>query len=126
MIVGRKLIDGNWEADIKEGSVFTNATKIPNTDTYEVHGLTRWGNSPFKITSAQGKMMLRISGKREQVEQIISQQDEIVQDYFRDGWDWERTSPIIWSLAPTIFDTTDETELNNALDDFFQRASELR
>jgi len=40
---------------------------------------------------------------------------EIVQDYFRDGWPWERTNPIMWSLAPLISETTDEDELNQRI-----------
>lgn len=122
MIVGTKNINGINEPDIKEGSIFQSFVLIPNTDTYEVFGLTRWGNSPFSITSAQGKLQLTRLGLLAYVQGIIDEMDEQTKIYWKEWPVWERTSPIIARIAPYIF--PEDTE--NKLDEFFEQASRLR
>lgn len=116
MIVGKK--QGANEPDIKEGSVYSGWTKIEGTDTYEVHGLTRWGNSPFSITPAQCRAELRKLGLRDKVQQII-EQDEAMLDWWEYALEIRRNNEYVEQMRIQLGWTEER------LDEFFEQASKI-
>jgi len=105
--------------------------EVNDVFTYNVIDYTeeeiRQRTVPAEIRREQGLLMLRIMDKYNTVLAVIDampegEDKERAKFYFENWSTWERSSAIIDSLAPYIFPTDTEKEL----DDFFIEASKLR
>ena len=74
---------------------------------------------PYKISQLQGKLLLAQMGLIDQIEAMINQAGRPEQIYWEYATEWERTSPILNRLAPTIGMDQD------GLDQFFINASKI-
>jgi len=87
-------------------------------ETYTVDGV--WiAEFPYKISQLQGKLLLAQMGLIDQIEAMINQAGRPEQIYWEYATEWERTSPILNRLAPTIGMDQD------GLDQFFINASKI-
>lgn len=89
-------------------------------ETYEI--TLKWKSEiPFSISKLQGRLQLNKMGLLESVESLINQAGLEAKIYWESSANWERVSPILNRLAPTIWpQNTDQM-----LDDFFVEASKL-
>jgi len=74
---------------------------------------------PYKISQLQGKLLLAQMGLIDQIEEMINQAGRPEQIYWEYATEWERTSPILNRLAPTIGMDQD------GLDQFFINALKI-
>jgi hypothetical protein len=92
---------------------------------YEVIDLTpeeiRERTVPQTITNGQGKLQLLALGIFNQVEAMIMQAGDAERIYWNDWDTWRRDSPIINRLAPMIWETDTDLQLDN----FFIEASKI-
>jgi hypothetical protein len=110
----------------------TNTQKIERIDVIEgvqqylIVDLTpeeiREMTVPQTITHGQGKLRLLYMGLLPTVEAMIAQAGQEEQIYWEYWIEWRRDSAIINRLAPMIW----ETDTDAQLDDFFIEASKLR
>ena len=90
----------------------------PDNETYTVD--VEWiAEVPYTISQLQGKLLLAQMGLIDQIEAMINQAGRPEQIYWEYATEWERTSPILNRLAPTIGMDQD------GLDQFFINASKI-
>ncbi len=76
---------------------------------------------PQSITQLQGKLQLDLMGLYESVESMIEQSGTQAKIYWNTAANWDRNSPILNRLAPMIW----PTDTDSQLDQFFKDASKL-
>jgi len=129
-----KILENGWLIYIDIAPGYSSETqkieKIGVTESngmatveYQILELTedelRDRNVPVKISQLQGKLLLVQMGLIDQIEEMINQSGRSEKIYWESATEWERTSPILNRLAPTIGMS------QAALDQFFINASKL-
>jgi len=117
MIVNKILIKNQFVPDIPEGTIFESYFLNEDGETYTVTGVNEINGVPMVISQLQGKLLLAQMGLIDQIEAMINQAGKPEQIYWEYATEWERTSPILNRLAPTIGMDQD------SLDQFFIDAS---
>jgi hypothetical protein len=129
-----KILENGWLIYIDIAPEYSSETqkieKVGVTESngtatveYQIIELTedelRDKNVPVKISQLQGKLLLAQMGLIDQIEEMINQSGRSEKIYWTSATEWERTSPILNRLAPTIGMSQAD------LDQFFINASKL-
>jgi len=106
--------------DIPLNSEYTNLYLNKDGVTYTLEGLSKWGNSPYTITPAQGRMMLLKMGLLSTVKASIEySSNEALIIFWEYALSWDRDNIHIAAMAGMLEMTEDET------DDFFIDAKKI-
>jgi hypothetical protein len=107
-------------SDIPLNSEYINLYLNEDGVTYTLEGLSKWGNSPYTITPAQGRMMLLQMGLLSTVKASIEYStDEALIIFWEYSLSWDRDNIHIAAMAGMLGMTEEQT------DQFFIQAKKI-